>query len=305
MQVLRLGSSGADVRRLQQALNRCMLVPGNRITSPPLARLQEDGQYGARTGAMVREFQRLNGVTVDGVVGPITSYLIFPFITFTTQLVGTGTIRGRRDGGGGQVALRLPVARRIRRVVPVRFGAAKAKDAPSGSDPKDDGGDDAEAITVDLSVGSGNGNSFKPWFVLKPSDDTEGPEAEGTISVDSTILRKKGFEFGGGLEFSRQLAGEGKTWKWAGSISGSYTNIKSNDGTFALSPIVDASVKEGLTLGTGVGLEASVNLLNDFLKLSVGGKVAAEVDPHEGSVQVGPAVSVGLKFKFEALRFGK
>ncbi|MEO8027263.1 MAG: hypothetical protein ABI823_12360, partial [Bryobacteraceae bacterium] len=186
-------------------------------------------------------------------------------------------------------------------------GAAKAKDAPSGGGgkPADDGGDD-EAITVDLTVGSGNGNSFKPWFVLKPNEDAEGQEAEGTIAVESTVLRQKGFEFGGSLEISRALiAPKESSWQWAGSISGSYTNIKSSDGTFSLTPIVDASVKEGLILGAGIGAEASVSLLDDKLTLTVGGKVAADLDPHEGSLQVGPAVSVGLKFKWEVIRFGK
>ena len=64
--------------------------------------------------------------------------------------------------------------------------------------------------------GSGDGNSFKPWFVLKPSEDSEGPEAEGTIAVESTVLRRKGFEFGGGLELCRPLiAQDGATWQWA------------------------------------------------------------------------------------------
>ena len=42
MQVLRLASRGSDVRRIQQALNRCMLPPNNPFTSPPLQRLVED-----------------------------------------------------------------------------------------------------------------------------------------------------------------------------------------------------------------------------------------------------------------------
>jgi peptidoglycan hydrolase-like protein with peptidoglycan-binding domain len=298
MQVLRIGSRGPDVRRVQQALNRCMLPPKNSFTSPPLKRLIEDESFGTKTQAMVREFQRLNQADPDGVVGPITSYLLLPFISFTAQFAGKGRIRGRR-GGLDQVGGRLPAAR-VSFTGPSRVGAAKAKETVAGNDTEDEG------ITVDVSVGSGNGNSFKPWFVLKPNNDSQAPEAEGTIGVDSTVLRLKGFEFGGGLEFSRPLiAPAGDTWQWAGTISGSYTNLKTKDGTLSLSPIVDLSVKQGLLLGAGVGAEASIQLIEDLLQLSVGGKVAAEVDPHDGSLQVGPAVSVGLKFKWEVVRFGK
>jgi len=256
---------------------------------------------------MVREFQRLNQVDPDGVVGPVTSYLLFPFISFTTVLAGKGTIRGTRDAS--RKALPAPLAARGLLSLPSRFGGgSKAKDAPSdggGGAPAGDGDDD-EGITVDLTVGSGNGNSFKPWFVLKPNTENEAPEAEATIAVESTVLRLKGFEFGGSLEISRPLiAPQEQSWQWAGSISGSYTNLKSSDGTFSLTPIVDISVKQGLTLGTGAGAEASVNLLDDKLSLTVGGKIAAELDPHEGSVQVGPAVSVGLKLKWDVVRFGK
>jgi hypothetical protein len=76
------------------------------------------------------------------------------------------------------------------------------------------------------------------------------------------MLRLKGFEFGGGLEFSRPLiAPAGAASQWAGTISGSYTNLKTNDGTFSLSPIVDLSVTRGLLLGAGVGAEASIQLV--------------------------------------------
>jgi hypothetical protein len=61
---LSIGSSGGDVSDLQNALN-------NR---PPtsLALLDPDGVFGQKTDARVREFQRYNNLSVDGIVGPIT-----------------------------------------------------------------------------------------------------------------------------------------------------------------------------------------------------------------------------------------
>jgi hypothetical protein len=61
---LRIGYSGPDVAELQQLLNR------RPPTSLPL--LAMDGQFGPKTLARVTEFQRNNGLTVDGVVGPET-----------------------------------------------------------------------------------------------------------------------------------------------------------------------------------------------------------------------------------------
>ena len=302
MQVLKVGSGGADVRRIQVVLNQCMLQPNNQITRPPMRRIAEDGVFGGKTAAMVREFQRLNQLDQDGVVGPVTSYMLLPFITFEVALSGRGRIGGRRDGQ--LVSASRFAARPL--FTPSRFGLSKAKQSALIGDADGDGGDADEAITVDLTVGSGNGNSFKPWFVLKPNEGKDAPEAEGTIAIESTVLRKKGFEFGGSLEFSRPLiAPTGTTWQWTGSISGSYTNFKTNGDTFSLKPIVDISVKQGLLVGAGIGVEASVQLIDDLLELTVGGKVAVELDPHEGSIQVGPAVSAALKFKWEVLRFGK
>lgn len=61
--VLQIGSKGEDVRRLQDGLNRVF---------PSYSRLVEDGSYGTATAAVVREFQKRSGLTVDGIVGTRT-----------------------------------------------------------------------------------------------------------------------------------------------------------------------------------------------------------------------------------------
>ena len=55
MNILRLGSQGDDVKKLQEILEQ-----------------QVDGYFGADTEDAVIEFQKLNGLTADGIVGSIT-----------------------------------------------------------------------------------------------------------------------------------------------------------------------------------------------------------------------------------------
>lgn len=61
MEVLSLGSTGPDVRLIQSLLNRIGYNSG-----------AVDGIFGNRTYQAVTDFQRNNGLTPDGVVGPAT-----------------------------------------------------------------------------------------------------------------------------------------------------------------------------------------------------------------------------------------
>ncbi len=58
---LKLGSSGASVRTLQQALANAGFSPG-----------AIDGQFGPKTAAAVKSFQSAKGLVADGIVGPKT-----------------------------------------------------------------------------------------------------------------------------------------------------------------------------------------------------------------------------------------
>lgn len=298
MQILRLGSRGLDVRRVQQALNRCMLPPNNRFTSPPMKRLVEDGFFGAKTQAAVKEYQRLNNIKTDGIIGPITSYFIFPFISFEAKLAGRGLIRGKGEQPGQLLTASLLAANRSLLASPLQ-GGSKAKETAAG------GKDDEDGLSFELSVGAGVKRAFAPWFVLKPNEPPEGAASEAALSVGATILRLKGFEFGGELEFSKQVSGEGGSWKWEGAVKGAYTNLKTKDERFGVSPIVDLSVKQGVNLGVGVGAEASVQVIKDRLELKVGGKFAMDLDPREGTVTGGVEIGAGLELKFDVTRLLK
>jgi len=63
---LRVGSTGAGVRQVQQAINKLA------ETTPGLWKIAEDGVFGNGTRDAVMAFQRIFGLTVDGIVGPVT-----------------------------------------------------------------------------------------------------------------------------------------------------------------------------------------------------------------------------------------
>lgn len=58
---LKKGSTGQAVRELQLALNALGYNTG-----------AVDGQFGAQTESAVKQFQQDRGLTVDGIVGPLT-----------------------------------------------------------------------------------------------------------------------------------------------------------------------------------------------------------------------------------------
>lgn len=78
---LRQGSTGPNVVVLQVALNRiAQSYPA--IPKVPAA----DGIFGPRTEATVRAFQRIFGLTPDGIVGPATWYAVVRLYTAVTRL---------------------------------------------------------------------------------------------------------------------------------------------------------------------------------------------------------------------------
>ena len=78
---LRRGSSGPDVVAVQVSLNR---ISQNYPAIPKIPAV--DGIFGSRTEAAVIAFQRIFGLTPDGVIGPATWYEIVRLYTGVTAL---------------------------------------------------------------------------------------------------------------------------------------------------------------------------------------------------------------------------
>ena len=77
MATLQNGSSGTDVRHVQEMLNR--LVP----VSPQLT---VDGIFGPKTQARVIDFQKKNGLVADGIVGPLTTKALISGVLVATNV---------------------------------------------------------------------------------------------------------------------------------------------------------------------------------------------------------------------------
>jgi g-D-glutamyl-meso-diaminopimelate peptidase len=80
MEILRLGSTGNNVKLVQSILTKIGYNPGTI-----------DGIYGETTRQAVMEFQRNNGLISDGIVGPMTWRLLDQFIIgYDTYTIRTG-----------------------------------------------------------------------------------------------------------------------------------------------------------------------------------------------------------------------
>ena len=79
-EALRLGSSGPDVRTIQERLN----VISNNF--PAIPKLRVDGVFGENTENAVKEFQNINHLTQDGVVGFATWYRISHIYVAVTRM---------------------------------------------------------------------------------------------------------------------------------------------------------------------------------------------------------------------------
>jgi peptidoglycan hydrolase-like protein with peptidoglycan-binding domain len=83
---MKIGDRGDQVRQLQALLNR---------DYPAYSKLEEDGDFGPKTEAVIREFQRRAGLPVTGVAD---SQTLAKLDEFTTQHGGGGD---QKDCGSG------------------------------------------------------------------------------------------------------------------------------------------------------------------------------------------------------------
>ena len=95
---VRLGSYGPVIRELQRNLN---------LGTSILAKLKEDGSFGGKTDARVREFQGQSKLTPDGVVGPMTWQALEEFLLKSRKWPArSSSLPTRKQRGNGSATRR-------------------------------------------------------------------------------------------------------------------------------------------------------------------------------------------------------
>ena len=269
------------VVRIQQALNQRMLPPYNKITKPAKKPLVPDGEFGPKTDDMVREFQRLNRLQIDGVVGPVTRLHLFPWVE--TE----GTLRGKGEFGIPVGFPRGAVARR-----------GLTGDLVADGDKKDGDDEDQQGFQFSPFVAAGTEFTLtKPW---PPGSGS----AQQTMTFGGVLLRVGKLELSGELERSKALQPKrGDKWEWEGIVKLVYKAVPKVGPVSPLSPFVQVGVPSKFPLSVGIGAEVDI-FGKDVLKFTVDGEAAFTYDTKDddgGKLRAAARVNFGLEFNLDIL----
>lgn len=169
-QSYRKGDSGLEVARIQAALNAYGAKPA----------LVVDGKFGGATDAAVRQFQEARKlIPPDGIVGPMTRGLLYPFKTLTVKGV---VQRGAPDK---PMQLQMPALR-----PPCNPAPSLQLPSLKVPDPANSGGGWIQQVQ------GGGQVAFKPWLNTGPHQPTVW---SGLVTMAFTYQTKpegRHFEFG-------------------------------------------------------------------------------------------------------------
>jgi len=251
MGTLRRGSSGAEVRALQHALN-----------ARPYLHLKEDGIYGAQTESAVREFQRRVRLATDGIYGPKTAALLW------TRVVQAEVIH-QVPLGGPAVSNNTPKLA----VAP----SPTAAPAPSSG----------AGIVHQVSVGSQV--TLTPWLVrpLPPPGTPAGPIWSGVVSY-SLVYRTASEGPHVELALNPQILINSRVQssdpRWGMQLNGQVTfaDLVAPGRFHLISPYLQATAAGSFGPGAGfgggfaIGNQISFDLIPDRLQIQLQGNVGAQ-----------------------------
>lgn len=104
---LKSGDSGENVKKLQDALNRCK----DRLKIKLYDYVKEDGNFGEKTLTAVEKIQAIHGLAVDGVAGSNTNSVLNQ--NYSPLVLPTETV----SGGSGLSVARLQTALNIAKLI--------------------------------------------------------------------------------------------------------------------------------------------------------------------------------------------
>ena len=273
------GSRGEDVHNLQTLLNFHLGLP-----RPPL---RADGAFGRKTESRVKEFQHVNRLDVDGIVGPHTKRALLDVRTVASgvRIRPTYQASGERASSPGP-SLGTPMA-------PLRGNQARqAADPPPQPAP-----------TVAVTINAGSQVAINPW-VFSPIVLT----AQIDILLRNDGRRPFTLSIGGQQAFSSRIVKGSQERDWTGQGFIQFgPNIglgKVSDSLDLLNPFVQVFVaNQPLSLGLALGNQAMWTILRkkdkdgkdvDVLCLILNGQVVTAVNLGDGKATGPPAGQVFL-----------
>lgn len=275
------GRSGDDVRNLQTLLNYHV--------STPNVPLDTDGQFGPLTNVRVRQFQSLNHLDVDGIVGPLTRAVLLDtrLIKFSAELTPSGAM-------GPVVA--FSTARKItssfaRPAFPVsNFGASSAANATVSGPP----------LHRQFQLFAGQQININPWFV-QPMVIT------GQFNWLAKNDGKPDFVLTlGGQVSLNQVTGPSGTWSGQGFAQMGLSGLFKPGSFDLLNPFVVAMLQKNqgqpFGFGAGLGNQMNYNLTPDgFLSLFINTQAVINTDLKTGQTSApGLQILGGVGFTFDS-----
>ncbi len=279
--ILRSGSRGAEVRALQHALN-----------ARPYIRLAEDGIFGPKTAAAVREFQRRVRLMQDGIVGPKTHSMLW------TRVVDSA------------MALRVPVE-----PSPLRVGAGPGgsiRQAVSPPPPPSAPLPPAPSAGVVQQISAGGNVTLTPWTAQQPSSPMPPPTWAGVVSyalVYRTASSGPHLELALNPQLSVNSRVQSTDPRWGLQVNGQVTfaDLIAPGRWHLLSPFFQVSAGLGFdpgvtpSAGGAFGLQAGFDLLPDRLQVQVQGSVGGlwtNLGSRDATFSLPVAGMVGGVFQF-------
>jgi peptidoglycan hydrolase-like protein with peptidoglycan-binding domain len=122
-----VGCSGGDVAAVQDALNQIGANAALPEQQTSLTLLVADGAFGNKTYIRVKDFQAKNGLTQDGIVGPVTLGRLQELL----PAVQAGMATSRPAGGTGAAYLPHPSYPAVHDPDPLHLWGGKTSGAGS------------------------------------------------------------------------------------------------------------------------------------------------------------------------------
>jgi peptidoglycan hydrolase-like protein with peptidoglycan-binding domain len=282
-----LGLKGGDVHNLQTLLNFHLGLPRPR--------LRIDGIFGQKTDSRVKEFQQVNRLNTDGIVGPSTRRALLDVRTVTSG----ATLRPTNQGSGSRVSssspsllppspqVQLPTPRLLQPNQP-----RQAADPPAPPPP-------AFAITIQ----AGSQVALNPWF-FSPLVVT----AQIDILLKNDGRRPFTLSVGGQKAFNSDILNGSPPGAWTGQgfiqLGPNIGIGKVSDSLDLLNPFVQIFIaNQPFSLGLALGNQSSWTFARskdkdgkdvDTLSLILNGQVVTAVDLTNGKATGPPAGQVFL-----------